>query len=62
MSASSTPFVAEDALADPTSEAAGPRAAGKARRRILAAAIQVFGTYGFSKSTVQEIAVCTVVG
>ena len=27
-----------------------------ARRRILAAAIQVFGTYGFSKSTVQEIA------
>ncbi|MCR9095114.1 MAG: TetR/AcrR family transcriptional regulator [bacterium] len=29
---------------------------GSARRRILAAAIQVFGTYGFSKSTVQEIA------
>jgi len=27
-----------------------------ARRRILAAAVQVFGTYGFSKSTVQEIA------
>lgn len=27
-----------------------------ARRRILAAAIQVFGTHGFAKSTIQEIA------
>jgi AcrR family transcriptional regulator len=43
-------------LADSSSQAPGPRPVGEARRRILAAAIQVFGTYGFSKSTVQEIA------
>jgi len=40
----------------PDREPAGESKESTARRRILAAAIQVFGTYGFSKSTVQEIA------
>ena len=52
MSTDSTPL-AEPPPSDPTTP---PRPDNAARRRILAAAIQVFGTYGFSKSTVQEIA------
>lgn len=50
MSTASTP----SASIDPDM-AARPRHRS-ARERILAAAIQVFGTYGFTKSTVQEIA------
>ena len=40
---------------DDVRPASEDRSAG-ARHRILAAATRVFGTYGFSKSTVQEIA------
>ena len=45
----------ESAPAAPVA-ASTARPDGDARRRILAAATRVFGTYGFSKSTVQEIA------
>lgn len=40
----------------PNRRAARDGAESGARRRILAAAIQVFGTYGFGKSTVEDIA------
>lgn len=42
--------------ATPTSAPAQAAHESAALPRILAAAVQVFGTYGFSKSTVQEIA------
>ncbi|MFO0688608.1 MAG: TetR/AcrR family transcriptional regulator [Myxococcota bacterium] len=40
----------------PNQKPARDGAENGARRRILAAAIQVFGTYGFGKSTVEDIA------